>query len=163
MSKLIPLFVFVLFSGLGAFAGLQMQGPSDSDVADDMADSEEEKTTKESPETEASTELVKLNNQFIIPVIDDDTVASLVVVSLGIEIASSQAGTVFSLEPKLRDAFLQVLFNHANIGGFDAAFTNSRNMNFLREALLSAGQSIAGDGVYGVFITDLARQDVQLR
>ena len=40
--------------------------------------------------------------------------------------------------PEATDRILQVLFDHANIGGFDGSFTETRRMNTLRAALLDA-------------------------
>ena len=64
-------------------------------------------------------EYVKLSNQFVVPVVKGKTVVSLVVLSLSLEVPEGQKDAVFRREPKLRDSFLQVLFDHANIGGFD--------------------------------------------
>ena len=111
-------------------------------------------------EAEAAREYIKLNNQFVVPVVADDMVDSLVVMSLSVEIANGQGEVIYTREPKLRDAFLQALFDHANIGGFDGAFTDANNLDVLRMALTETAQSIAGDVVSSVLITDIARQDL---
>jgi len=67
---------------------------------------------------------------------------------------------VYNLEPKLRDTFLQVLFDHANVGGFRGAFTNSSNLDVLRQALFAAGKKVMGDTITDVLIVEIARQDV---
>lgn len=108
----------------------------------------------------ATREYVRLNNQFIVPVVLNEKVNALMVLSLSIEVSKGQTQAVFDREPKLRDAFLQVLFNHANSGGFRGAFTETRNMTALRQSLREAGVSVLGDVVSDVLITDLARQDV---
>ena len=77
----------------------------------------------------ADVEFVKFNNQFVIPVVAEDKVVSLVVVSLSVEVSTGRREDVYSREPRLRDAFLQVLFDHANMGGFGGAFTSSNNMH----------------------------------
>jgi len=73
----------------------------------------------------ATREYVRLNNQFIVPVVLNEKVNALMVLSLSIEVSKGQTQAVFDREPKLRDAFLQVLFNHANSGGFRGAFTET--------------------------------------
>jgi len=103
---------------------------------------------------------VKLNNQFVVPVVHDELVESLVVMSLGIEVDAGLNAGVYEREPKLRDGFLQVLFDHANMGGFEGEFTNSNNMDVLRGALKEVAQGILGKGVRSILITDLARQDI---
>ena len=74
--------------------------------------------------------------------------------------ASRSRPTIDSREPKLRDAYLQVLFDHANVGGFNGSFTSSGNMSILRRALLQTSQNLFGNLILDVLITDIARQDV---
>ena len=102
---------------------------------------------------------VKLNNQFVVPVVKEGRVASLVAMSLSVEVALGTREQVFTREPKLRDLFLQVLFDHANTGGFDGNFTIHSNMNLLRQNLTYAAQSILGSSVSDILIQDIARQD----
>lgn len=111
-------------------------------------------------EEDATNEYVKLNNQFVVPVVTNDLVDALVVMSLSVEVAEGQSEAIYSREPKLRDAFLQVLFDHANIGGFEGEFTNANNMDVLRAALRETAQGIIGGVVQNILITDIARQDV---
>lgn len=104
-------------------------------------------------------EYVKMNNQFVIPVLEDGRVNSMVIVSLSLEVTTGSSEQVYSREPKLRDAFLQVLFDHANAGGFRGAFTDGSNLILLRKALLEKARSVIGEDVQDVLISDIARQD----
>lgn len=104
-------------------------------------------------------EYAKLNNQFIVPVVRDGAVKSLIVIALSIEVKAGQKEAVFLAEPKLRDAFLQAMFDHANIGGFDGNFTSATNMRPLREELGRRGQRILPDIISDVLIVDIVRQD----
>ena len=104
-------------------------------------------------------EYAKLNNQFIIPVVDDGLVSALVVIAISLEVVPETTTAVLASEPKLRDAFLQAMFDHANIGGFSGNFTTGTNMRSLRNELLRAAQRISGDIVTDVLITDIVRQD----
>lgn len=160
MMKFIPLIVLVAGTGAGIAGGIYLQPQGDEEALEVDITPATDGAKGELSDSETDVEFVKLNNQFIIPVVDRDTVRSLVVVSLGLEISSNETGSVFSAEPKLRDAFLQVLFDHANVGGFDREFTNFRNLDYLREALTATARSILGKAVVSVLITDLARQDV---
>ena len=105
-------------------------------------------------------EYVKLNNQFVVPVVSGAKVSALVVLSLSIEVSAGQKEIVFEVEPKLRDSFLQVLFNHANSGGFDGAFTAGEKMSDLRGALFEAAFKVLGPIVSDVLVIDIVRQDV---
>lgn len=102
---------------------------------------------------------VKLSNQFIVPVVEEGRVASMVILSLTLEVAQGSTEAVFAIEPKVRDALLQVLFDHANAGGFRGSFTDGANLIVLRRALLEAARKAAGDRVRDVLIADIARQD----
>ncbi|MBB97804.1 MAG: flagellar basal body-associated protein FliL [Rhodobacteraceae bacterium] len=105
-------------------------------------------------------EFVKLNNQFVVPVVAAGKVEALVVLTLSLETMQGLRETIYNREPKLRDAFLQVLFDHSNMGGFQGAFTRSNNLDILRSALLEVAQNEFGYDVYNVLIIDIARQDV---
>ena len=67
-------------------------------------------------------EYVKLNNQFVVPIVRDGVgpVAGRHVADARGRRRPEQRA-VFDREPRLRDAFLQVLFAHANAGGFDGS------------------------------------------
>jgi hypothetical protein len=102
---------------------------------------------------------VKLNNQFVIPVVENSQVVSLVILSLGLETRPGARETVFAIEPKLRNRFLQVLFDHANAGGFRNRFTEAETLDTLRHALLENARLDLGDLVNDVLIMDIVRQD----
>lgn len=104
-------------------------------------------------------EYVKMNNQFVVPVLEDGRVTSMVILSLSIEVTAGSTEQVYTREPKLRDAFLQVMFDHANSGGFRGSFTDGSNLIFLRKALLEAAQSTMGPIVTSILISDIVRQD----
>ena len=78
---------------------------------------------------------------------------------MSIEIPAGGAEEVYAREPKLRDSFLQVLFDHANAGGFRGSFTDGSNMVLLRRALLESARAVLGQTARDVLITDIVRQD----
>ena len=67
---------------------------------------------------------------------------------------------MFSREPRLRDSFLQILFDHASAGGFQGNFLTSVSLDSLRIALKEAAIPQAGPAVRDVLIVDLVKQDV---
>ena len=168
IGKLLPVILAVVGVGGGIGAGLALKPePAEmaaenpcGDVHHEVAATEPEHAEDDAHGAEETLEYIKLNNQFLVPVVADERIKSLVVMTLSVEIQAGQGEVIYSREPKLRDAFLQVLFDHANIGGFRGEFTNARNLDVLRNALLEVAQTIAGDSVNGVLITDIARQDV---
>ena len=132
----------------------------DEDGAHDCLPSETTQTLKAvEAETPSELEYVKLNNQFVIPVLKSGRVAALVILSLSVEVSGDQDATVYEREPKLRDLFNEVLFFHANTGGFDGVFTDFSKMEMLRKGLSEAAHKALGGTHVGVLITDIVRQD----
>ncbi|AQS46574.1 MULTISPECIES: flagellar basal body-associated FliL family protein [Thioclava] len=108
---------------------------------------------------EVTSEFVKLNNQFIVPLVTESHISGMVILSLSLEVKAGETEAVYRAEPKLRDAFLQVLFDHANTGGFQGLFTDSANMSRLRRALTETARNILGPSVLAVLVSDIVRQD----
>lgn len=152
MSKILPLLFLLFGAGAGIAAALFMRPAPSSET-------EMDPPAKEVSEMPLTSEYVKLNNQFVVPVVQKERVTALVVVSLSLETKVAMSETVFAREPKLRDAFLRVLFDHANMGGFQGAFTKSDRLDLLRTALREVAQREFGDDVIDVLIVDIARQD----
>lgn len=147
IKKLLPLLLGLIGLGIGIGAGVFLRHPA------------EEPAEMAATEPETPPEYVKLNNQFVIPVVEAGQVSALVVLSLSLEVTTGSSETVFDREPKLRDVFLQVLFDHANAGGFRGSFTDASNLVVLRQALKEVAMQVMGDMVKDVLITDIARQD----
>ncbi|SOH95098.1 Flagellar basal body-associated protein FliL [Monaibacterium marinum] len=102
---------------------------------------------------------VELQNQFVVPLTDGDTISGLVAVSLAIEGEKGQETMIEDAEPRLRDAFLRVLFDHARADGFSGDFTNNTSMSELRNRLSTTAHGILGSIANGVLITSVTRQD----
>jgi flagellar protein FliL len=152
MRKLLPVLLAILGLGAGAGAGLTLRPTADPAM--------EAAAAAEHPaEPEVPPEYVKLNNQFVVPVVEDGRVAAMVILSLSLEVTTGSTEAIFQREPKLRDVFLQVLFDHANAGGFKGSFTDGSNMIVLRRALLETAKATMGDIVKDVLIVDIVRQD----
>jgi len=151
MRKLLPVLLAILGLAGGAGAGLALRPPPDPALKETVVAAPEE------PETPP--EYVKLNNQFVVPVVAEGRVISMVILSLSLEVSTGSTEAVFTKEPKLRDIFLQVLFEHANAGGFNGSFTDGANMILLRRALLETAVATMGDTVKDVLIVDIVRQD----
>ncbi|TKA97665.1 flagellar basal body-associated FliL family protein [Cereibacter changlensis] len=156
MGKILPLLLALLGLGAGAGAGLMLRPAPDP--AETHAEGEAPPEKTELP-PEQQPDYVKLNNQFIVPVVEEGRVASMVILSLSLEVTTGGSEKVYAVEPKLRDSMLQVLFDHANNGGFRGSFTDGSNLVLLRKALLEVGQSVLGEMVSDVLIVDIMRQD----
>lgn len=182
---LIPVVLLIIGLGGGLGAGLILGGGSEDmssedgtdegqneaeipesdpeEAAEDDAGLEEEPGYADegpvSPGSDANLEYVRLNNQFVVPVVRDMSVRHLVVMSLTVEIEAGQAELVFNREPRLRDAMLRVMFSHANAGGFEGSFTTPSSLNPLRSGLRDAAYDVLGPIVNDVLIVEIVRQD----
>ncbi len=154
LSKLLPILLLVLGTGAGVGAGIFL-------APDEGTEAHASPEPKDDHDEEAgdSAKFVKLNNQFVVPILQQDRVAALVVVSLSLETSVAMSDRVFEREPKLRDAFLRVLFDHANMGGFNGAFTKPGTLDVLRSSLTDVARKEMGENVRAVLITDISRQD----
>ncbi len=176
MRKLLPIILALVGIGGGIGAGLLLKpapqvetalaencatpaADAHAETAPDVAQEDGHGDAAHGDDEHGGPEYVKLNNQFVIPVIGEGQVSALVVLSLSLEVSAGNSDAVFKREPKLRDSFLQVLFDHANVGGFEGAFTESNKLDPLRRVLLSAAQDTLGKMVSDVLITEIARQD----
>ena len=165
MGKLLPIILMIIGGAVGGGVGFVMKPPPEMacDEAMDTTDCEEkpsEAAAEEMIEDDADKYYLAMKNQFVIPVIREELVRSLVVLSLSLETSPDHSETLFSREPKIRDVLLQVLFDHSHIGGFDGAFTESSRLSQLKVALLEATQSVVGPIVTDVVITDIVRQEI---
>ncbi len=176
MKKLLPIILLLLGGGGGVAAGYFLRPPPaepEMEVACEGEACAEEAMAEAPPEGEATAaegegggeeaggsgpEYVALQRQMIVPIVSDDKVISLVVLSLSIEVEAGFSNDVYDREPKLRDAFLQVLFRHANTGGFNGDFTSGEKMADLRRALNSAAAQVLGPVAIQVLVTDILRQ-----
>ena len=158
MGKLIPIILALVGLGAGAGAGIFLRpAPEPAEHGAEGEAPPAEHAAEESPET--LHDYVKLSNQFVVPVVEAGRVASLVILSVSLEVELGKTEEVYAKEPKIRDAFLQVLFDHANSGGFRGTFTDGSNMVLLRRALNETAQKAMGSVVTDVLITDIVRQD----
>jgi flagellar protein FliL len=167
LGKIFPILLAILGLGGGVGAGLFLRPAPDAadlgseasaDAPEASVHVEQGDTEEHSPEAGAP-DYVKMNNQFVVPVVEDGRVAAMVVLSLSLEVEAGNTEAVYQREPKLRDVFLQVLFDHANMGGFSGSFTDGSNLVVLRTSLKEAAALILGTVVRDVLITDIARQD----
>lgn len=164
IKKLLPLLMLVFGVGAGIAIGVTTRPPPDPEHVE-TGDGDQKETSIEAgqhseDDASATKEYVKLSNQFVIPIVQNDQVSALVVVGLSVEVVTGNKEIIYAREPRLRDSFLQVMFDHANIGGFDGTFTNANNLDVLRVALREVARRDLGDIITDVLIVDVVRQDI---
>ncbi|WP_176248859.1 flagellar basal body-associated protein FliL [Sulfitobacter sp. HGT1] len=167
MKKILPIIFLIISAAIGVAAGKFLRPEHVPEVAETSEEEGQDDHTQHlNPPNQTPrdpnevVDYVKLNNQFVVPIVEEERVASLIVLSLSIETPDGRQEEILRKEPKLRDSFLQVLFTHANLGGFDGEFTRADKLNSLRRLLLEVAQRDVGkDAAYDVLILEIARQD----
>ncbi|WP_298915630.1 flagellar basal body-associated FliL family protein [uncultured Algimonas sp.] len=104
-------------------------------------------------------DFIKFKRQFVVPVVKQGEIDALVLLNLGLEVPDDKREAMFRMEPRFRDAFIRELLQLSDDGYFDEALTSPGTYEVLRETLTRAAQDISEDGVSGVLILDLSRQD----
>lgn len=150
MKKLVPFFLLLIGLLGGAGAGWVLRPQSEADSA------HSEPAPVAAP---VVTQTVRLPNQFIVPLIEDGRVRAMVVIGLALDLAEGHDFSLSDDEPRIRSVFLQRLFDHANVGGFDGIFTSGEVLLSLRRSLTEAARPIVGPLLQDVLITELLRQE----
>ena len=135
-------------------------GGSDTDASKDDDHAAPTKSGDGHGEPAGGEDFVKLNKQFVVPVVSDDRIKSMVVLSIAIATERGNSETIYHYEPRLRNEILKVLFRHANSGGFDGVFTSGRAMEDLYSALNIVLDDVLGDIPSEALVTEIMRQDV---
>lgn len=165
MRKLLPVLLAVIGIAGGIGAGLFLRPAPEPAQAEAACGPQADIAAAPVPAPVAPAappdlDYVKMSNQFVVPLVGNDRVSGMVILTLSLEVTPGLRENVFAREPKLRDQFLQVLFDHANVGGFRGTFTSAGAMDPLRKNLLDVARGVLGPGVTDILITDIARQDV---
>lgn len=168
MKKLLPILLLLIGLGAGGGAGWVLQPHVAPEAPAQIAaiDTDGETAahgaaalTGHYAPAPANTETVRLPNQFVVPLITDGRVRAMVVIGLALEFEAGHNFSMLDNEPRLRAIFLQLLFDYANLGGFDGVFTSGEALQNLRRTLREAARTEIGPSVYDVLITDLLRQE----
>ena len=163
MKMILPLLMLLLGTAAGVGAGVFLRPepvPADPIKKDGAVAEQKEEAAKDPDEASPGQEYIKLSNQFVVPLVDEDRISSMVVMTLSVEVPEGEGQAVYDIEPKIRDVFLRVLFDHASIGGFRGAFANNENLDTVRRNLRNAAhKSFGEDFIKDVLIFEIARQD----
>jgi len=157
MRRLLPILLAVLGLAVGLGAGFMLRPPPPDPVAEAPGAARPPPPIHGTPPP--GTEVMRLPNQFLIPLIGDGRVRAMVVVGVALELLPGHTVDLPRHEARLRAVFLQLLFDYANLGGFDGVFTSGEQLNTLRRTLAEAARHELGDKLHDVLITELVRQE----
>ena len=101
----------------------------------------------------------KFSRQFIVPVMENKRVRSLVILDLNLELAPGIIDSAYSMEPKLRDAITRSILQLSRQPAFKEHLTSPTTFDLLRATVLEAANEVLGEGVNDVLIIDIIQQD----
>ena len=181
MKLILTSVVAIIFIALGSFAGVMLKTPSsaaaagadkaaaEDDYADkkdaDKKDGDKKKDAKKGDKYaksggSGSTEYYKFSREFVVPVMRNDQVKSLVILHINLEADSSTVDDLFSEEPKLRDNIMTTLIGLSNDGRTLEEPTQIDNYEMIRSMVLMNLKDSVTDGIKNVLIVDMAKQDL---
>ncbi|MFP7674691.1 flagellar basal body-associated FliL family protein [Marivita sp. S0852] len=158
---MLKIFVPILGLVLGLSGGIAIAvflQSEDSDAPKEIAVGTEPVTVGDEVD-QKDTEIVKLPNQFVVPVIVRNRVRAMVILTVAVEVSAAKADDVRMAEPKLRDTFLGELFELAAMDGFKDELIAKTTLELVRTALTVRAREILADQHVTVLITDMVRQD----
>lgn len=161
MKKILPVLLALLGLGAGVGAGIFLRpAPAPEPEAAGQEHAEAADDGEPAAAEESHFAAVPLGKPFVVPVFHDGATTAMVVVSLAVEVEPEAAPEVTAAEPRLRDAFLKVMFRHANSGGFDGDYTGGQKIDDLKAALRKTLRTLLPDAPTGaVLVTEITRQD----
>lgn len=157
MKKLIVIILCIAGFAAGAFGGSWLRGadPAKAEADAEKAASAPDTTSKEP----VKAAWFRMPTEFFIPILRNDNVQSVMILTLTVETAEENLSMVQASEHKLRDSLLSALMIHANTGGFDGNFTAEAHLAKLRTELLNAAQKATDGLATGILIENIARQE----
>ncbi|HXI85940.1 MAG TPA: flagellar basal body-associated FliL family protein [Parvularculaceae bacterium] len=188
MLKYLPFAIWALALVGGAAGGVMLKSASSpggaeaqsdaKDAAQALADAKKDAKAAKATETKSGNAaksgakggkddgsasamgVMKFGRQFIVPVINDAGVKSLVIMDLSIEVPPAETDKTYAVEPILRDAVLSALLKLSNDGAFSGKLLEADNLDGIRAALLAAVRGVLGGDAKNVLILGITRQDV---
>jgi hypothetical protein len=102
----------------------------------------------------------KFSREFVVPVMRESRVESLVILNINLEVDSSVSSKLFAMEPKVRDNIMTTLVELSNDGSTLEAIANLENYESIRATVLLNLQRIVPEGIRNVLIVDMAKQQL---
>lgn len=104
----------------------------------------------------------KFSREFIIPLMYESEIDSLIILNINLEVDSSVSSTLFSQEPKLRDNVMTTLIELSNDGVTLENISDIESYETIRSMVLKnlKDKEVVGEGILNVLIVDIGKQDV---
>lgn len=102
----------------------------------------------------------KFTREFVVPIMRDRKVSSLVILNINLEADTNISQTLFSMEPKVRDNIMTTLIELSNDGHTFDNITDVESYETIRAMVLMNLQKAVPSGIENVLIVDIAQQDL---
>jgi len=102
----------------------------------------------------------KFSREFVVPVVSQGRVTSLVILNLNLEADANMSQKLFEMEPKLRDNIMTTLITISNDGKTFESLTDVENYESIRSMVMMNLKSVMSTGIRNVLIMDMAKQDL---
>lgn len=102
----------------------------------------------------------KFSREFVVPLLENGRVSSLVILNINLEIDESVSAKMFSMEPAVRDNIMTTLVSLANDGKTFQTLSDIESYESMRALVLMNLKKVVPSGVRNVLILDMARQDI---
>ena len=102
----------------------------------------------------------KFTREFVVPIMHDRKVESLVIININLEADSGISQKLFSMEPKIRDNIMTTLIELSNDGHTFDNITDVESYETIRAMVLMNLQKAIPTGIENVLIVDIAQQDL---
>ena len=102
----------------------------------------------------------KFSREFVVPIIEDDRVKSLVILNLNLQIDTASSQNLFSQEPALRDNIMTTLITLSADDEIFNSLNSIEHYETIRSMILNNLQNSFSTGIENVLILDMARQDL---
>ena len=179
MKHIITAVIAVICIMAGGFAGhfLKTSGseaPAEAHAGEVKSDGAEkapkETASKEAPSKEASSKgggeasgevvFYKFSREFIVPILEEERVESLVILNINLEADAELSQELFRLEPKLRDNIMTTLIELSNDGRTFQTITDVQSYEAVRSMILMNLKNVVSEGIHNVLILDMAKQNL---
>ena len=102
----------------------------------------------------------KFSREFVVPLMSNGRVKSLVILNINLEADSDVSDKLFAMEPKLRDNIMATLIALSNDGVTLEEVTDVNSYETIRTMILLNLEKVMSSGIRNVLILDMAKQDL---
>ncbi|GJL92830.1 hypothetical protein [Hyphococcus sp.] len=167
IKKLLPVIIILvaaIVGGGGGFFAKSQTGKSANSEDQGEADSGHGKKEKKkkgghgAEEEVGATSFMKFSRQFVVPVVERGKPKSMVILDINLEVDNTLNESVYTLEPRLRDAFLSRLLALSSQGMLPQLLEDVDKLEATKAALLETSREIIGDAALSILILDIGIQ-----